>query len=80
MLGVADKASSVEPVKITNLIVTNGDPLEITTHLHALFISGGPARLENVHMRMYLSYMQRIPGGTPSSAQHNAAVVKAMSG
>ena len=59
-LGVADKMGSLEAGKIANVIVTDGDPLEITTHVRTLFIAGKPITLENKHTRLYNLYKQRL--------------------
>jgi imidazolonepropionase-like amidohydrolase len=73
VLGVADSVGSLEPGKIANVLVTDGDPLEITTHLHALFIAGKPIPLESKHTHLYQTYRQRLPQGrTAASAGHNA--------
>jgi len=38
--GVGRRAGTLETGKIANLIVTNGDPLELTTEVRYLFIKG----------------------------------------
>jgi imidazolonepropionase-like amidohydrolase len=60
ILGVDNLLGSIEVDKLANLIVTDGDPLEITTHLHYLFIAGKPVPLESHHTRLYLKYRQRL--------------------
>jgi hypothetical protein len=40
ILGLADQVGTLETGKITNLIVTNFDPLELTTDVKNLFIRG----------------------------------------
>lgn len=65
ILGAADQVGSLEPGKLGNVIVTDGDPLEVQTDLHYLFIKGHPAPLESRHTRLYLRYRQRI-GPTPA--------------
>ena len=76
ILGVSDVMGSLEPGKIANLIVTDGDPMEITTHLHNLFIAGKPVSLENKHTRLYQTYLQRLPAlkTTTSTARKTARV------
>ncbi len=61
ILGVSDSMGSLEPGKLANLLVTDGDPMEITTHIHNLFIAGKPVSLENKHTRLYQTYLQRLP-------------------
>lgn len=62
ILGVGDVMGSLEAGKIANVIVTDGDPMEITTHMHNLFIAGKPVVLENKHTHLYQTYLQRLPG------------------
>lgn len=69
ILGVADRVGSLEAGKIANIIVTDGDPLEITTHLHALFIAGKSISLETKHTRMYQRYMQRLSASPTAGRQ-----------
>jgi imidazolonepropionase-like amidohydrolase len=59
VLGVADKLGSIEPGKVANLIVTDGDPFETTSSLHYLFIKGKPVSLESRHTRLYQQYRNR---------------------
>ena len=44
-LGVADQMGSLDAGKLANIIVTDGDPLEVTTNVHNLFIAGKPIAL-----------------------------------
>ncbi len=79
ILGVADQLGSLETGKLANLIVTDGDPLEITTNLHYLFIAGNPVPLQNRHTRLYLQYRQRLAqisplaSGQPTSQQASSS-------
>ncbi len=77
ILGVSEVMGSLEPGKLANLIVTDGDPLEITTHLHNLFIAGKPVALENKHTRLYQTFLQRLPAlKTTSATAHKTASAK----
>jgi imidazolonepropionase-like amidohydrolase len=67
ILGVGDRLGSLTPGKIADIIVTDGDPLEVTTSLHYLFIAGRPVPLESRHTRLYEQYRQR-----PSTKTHGA--------
>ena len=58
-LGLADRLGTLEPGKIANLIVTTGDPLEITTVVRHLFINGEPTSLDNKHLRSYEHWRSR---------------------
>ncbi|HLJ56560.1 MAG TPA: amidohydrolase family protein [Chthonomonadaceae bacterium] len=73
ILCVADRVGSLETGKLANIIITDGDPLEITTHLHAMFVAGKAVPLENKHTRMYQKYLQRLPAGAPTPGVHSAA-------
>ena len=57
--GVADKYGSIEKGKYADLLVTNGDPLEVKTEVRMLFIKGRQQSLESKHTRLYDKYRQR---------------------
>jgi len=59
IMGVADRVGSLEKGKDATLIVTDGDPLEITTHIDKLFIQGRRIDLSNKHRQLYDKYRQR---------------------
>jgi len=59
ILGVADRIGSIEPGKIANLIVTDGDPLEIRTQVKHLFINGREVSLKTRHTELYEKYKAR---------------------
>ena len=59
ILGVADRLGSIEPGKLGNLIVTDGDPLEIQTNISYVFIDGIPVDLDNRHRRLWQHYDSR---------------------
>jgi imidazolonepropionase-like amidohydrolase len=59
IFGVEDRLGSVETGKIANLIVTSGDPLEITTQVEYLFINGRLTATDNKHKRLYEKYRAR---------------------
>ncbi|UCF20019.1 MAG: amidohydrolase family protein [Gemmatimonadota bacterium] len=61
ILGVADRLGTIEPGKLGNLIVTDGDPLEIQTQVNYVFIRGIPVDTENRHRRLWERYQER-PG------------------
>lgn len=50
---------SVEKGKWADLMVTNGDPLEIQTQMKYLFINGREIPLQNKQTRLYERYMSR---------------------
>ncbi len=59
ILGVGDRLGSIEPGKIANLIVTDGDPLEITTRVRHLIVNGREVSTDNRHERLYRTYRAR---------------------
>lgn len=59
MLGLGDRLGSIVEGKIANLIVTDGDPLEITTQIRHLIINGQETDLSNRHLELYEKYRSR---------------------
>ncbi|HWP37718.1 MAG TPA: amidohydrolase family protein [Gemmatimonadales bacterium] len=59
ILGVADQLGTIEVGKIANLVVTDGDPLEITTQFKHVIIGGREVSLENRHQQLYDRYRSR---------------------
>lgn len=59
ILGVEDKFGTIEEGKQANLILTDGDPLEITTRIRGLFIAGRPVSTGNKHLGLYEKYRSR---------------------
>ena len=59
ILGLDDQIGTIEQGKVANVIVTNGDPLELTTDVKYLFIRGQLTSLENRHLRLYEKYSKR---------------------
>jgi imidazolonepropionase-like amidohydrolase len=59
IFGVADQVGTLETGKVANIIVTNGDPLELTTEVKYLFIKGQSTSLDNRHLRLYEKYSNR---------------------
>jgi imidazolonepropionase-like amidohydrolase len=52
ILNVADRLGSIEPGKMANLVVTDGDLLEIRTHIKYLFIDGRQVPLVSRHTEL----------------------------
>jgi imidazolonepropionase-like amidohydrolase len=59
MFGMADQFGTIEPGKLGNVIVTNGDPLEIQTQVRYLFIKGQLTSTDNKHRELYEEYRKR---------------------
>ena len=58
MLGL-DDIGTIEPGKVANIVVTDGDLLELRTHVKYLFIKGQETSLENKQMRLEERYSSR---------------------
>ncbi len=59
IFGLADQIGTLETGKIANVIVTNGDPLELTTDVRYLFIKGQLTSTDNKHKALYEKYLNR---------------------
>jgi imidazolonepropionase-like amidohydrolase len=59
IFGLDNQIGTIEPGRIANLIVTNGDPLELTTEVRYLFIRGQLTSTDNRHKFLYEKYLNR---------------------
>jgi imidazolonepropionase-like amidohydrolase len=59
IFGLADQLGTLAPGKIANVIVTNGDPLELQTQVRYLFIKGQLTSTDNKHRDLYEQYRKR---------------------
>jgi imidazolonepropionase-like amidohydrolase len=59
IFGVADRIGSLETGKLANIIVTDGDPLEIVTHVKHLFIAGEEITLDTNQTLLYQKFKSR---------------------
>jgi len=59
IFGVADRVGSLEVGKLANVIVTDGDPLEIVTHVKRLFIGGEDIPLDSYQTLLYDKFSKR---------------------
>jgi imidazolonepropionase-like amidohydrolase len=57
--GIDKEYGSIEKGKIADLVVTDGDLLEVKTNVKMLFIRGDAVDLESKHTRLYKKYMAR---------------------
>lgn len=60
LLGVEDQLGSIETGKRANLVLTDGDLLQASTHVLALFIDGRPLEPTSKQTRLYERYEQRL--------------------
>lgn len=59
IMGVGDRLGSIEQGKIANLVVTDGDLLEVRTHIRYLFIDGRPVPLVSRHTQLNDAFKDR---------------------
>lgn len=59
IFGLDKELGTLEVGKTANLIVTTGDPLEVTTQVRYVFIQGQLTSLDNRHLQLYQHYSQR---------------------
>jgi imidazolonepropionase-like amidohydrolase len=57
--GQADKVGSLDTGKWADLLIVNGDPLEIQTKVEHVYIKGKEIELSNKQTRLYDKYMSR---------------------
>ena len=62
ILGVGDKLGSLEPGKIADLQITDGDPLEDATHCEQVYIGGRAIPMESRQTRLFEKYKARPRG------------------
>lgn len=66
ILGVADRLGTLDAGKEATFIVTDGDPLEIRTHVQRAFMAGREIDLGTRHTRLYDKYRSRpLPVAAP---------------
>jgi imidazolonepropionase-like amidohydrolase len=59
IFGVADQIGSIEVGKIANVIVTDGDPLELRTNVKRVFIEGEEISTDSRHTLLYEKFKSR---------------------
>ena len=59
IFGVADRLGSLDVGKAANVIVTDGDPLEIRTNVRRLFIAGEEISLDTYHTLLFEKFKKR---------------------
>src|SRR5581483_4182722 len=59
IFGLGTKLGSIEEGKVADLIVANGDPLEVTTKINLVFIGGKPVSLDTRQKQLYDKYAAR---------------------
>ncbi len=66
ILGIADRYGSLDAGKSATLIITDGDPLEITTHTTAAFIDGRAINLANKQTILADKYREKYKQAKPN--------------
>jgi len=59
ILGVADRLGSLETGKLASFFVTDGDPLDIRTHVERVFIQGRELELSDRQTKLNQKYEQK---------------------
>lgn len=60
ILGVSDKLGSITPGKVANLVISEGDPFEMSGAIRYVFVNGQPIPLTSKFTRLRDQYIQRI--------------------
>jgi len=59
IFGIGKTLGSIDEGKSADLIVTDGDPLDVRTHVNMVFIAGKPASLDTRQKQLYEKYLGR---------------------
>jgi len=59
IMGLDKDLGTLEAGKIANIMITNGDPLELRTEVKFLYINGRPTSTDNKHKSLYEKYSKR---------------------
>ncbi|HEX6179168.1 MAG TPA: amidohydrolase family protein [Thermoanaerobaculia bacterium] len=59
IFGVADRLGSLEVGKSANLLISDGDPLEIRTNIRRVFIAGEDIPMDSHHTLLYEKFRRR---------------------
>jgi imidazolonepropionase-like amidohydrolase len=61
ILNISDQVGTISEGKIGNIILSDGDPLEMTSHVKQLFVNGKPVEMKNKHIDLYEKFSKRPP-------------------
>jgi imidazolonepropionase-like amidohydrolase len=59
VLGIADRVGSLENGKDATLMITDGDPLELSTSVLQVYIQGKKADMRDKHKQLYGKYQEK---------------------
>ncbi len=65
IMGIGDRAGSLEPGKDATLLIADGDPLEAATTVEALYIEGREVDLDSRQKQLYRKYQEKYRRLTP---------------
>ena len=57
--GAGDRIGTLEKGKLADLMIVDGDPMDVRTQIRHLFIKGKEITLSNKQVRLYERYMSR---------------------
>jgi imidazolonepropionase-like amidohydrolase len=60
ILGIQDRLGSIDAGKMGNLVITDGDPFEMTSNIRYVFINGQPVDLASKFTKLRDLYLQRL--------------------
>jgi imidazolonepropionase-like amidohydrolase len=60
ILGVSDKIGSITPGKLGNIVISDGDALELNSNIRYVFINGQPVELKSKFTRLRDQYLKRV--------------------
>ncbi len=60
ILGVGNILGSIEPGKMGNLVISDGDPMEMTSNIVGVFVAGKPVPMESKHTRLRDQWSKRL--------------------
>ena len=59
ILGIDDRVGSLAEGKVANIVLMDGNPLEVITRVEHLFIAGAPVGLDSKHTELYEIFRNR---------------------
>jgi imidazolonepropionase-like amidohydrolase len=59
ILGVSDRLGTLEPGKFANVVISDGDPLELTSQVRYIFMNGKPVPVESRYTELWRKYSDR---------------------
>lgn len=60
ILGVGNVLGSIDAGKLGNLVISDGDPMEMTSNIVGVFVAGKPIPLESKHTRLRDQWSKRL--------------------